>query len=539
MSIVQKLYIAAGAAAALGAVALFANTQVAKAAHFHELNVQHYQYTFELTDRLAEAVFPPAPASLDAFERTIRSVRAQPEACLSAINIMDRAVMNMIGTALAIQLCHDDIAAADEALAAIGAYRSGAIDAGQLRAALETVNEIFKENSLRFVDPVQRTGQFIVWSMCLLTIMMGAGSAGYVFMTARSIARPLNGLNCAVEALGRGEVVERIPGAERGDELGSLAKALEGLREVARQRLSLMEASKEQEAQAEARASELSGLVASFEREVAEVMEVARRALSSVETAAETVSETSNAIDARAGRVNSSAEQAHGNVGSSSSAAVELAAGVEEISGQTTRAASLTRAAAERAQTANSSVAALVDSAREIAGVVQIITDIAEQTNLLALNATIEASRAGEAGRGFAVVANEVKTLASQTANATSEIDGKINAMTRVVETAASSIEAIVNEIREADEVAASIAGTLEQQSAATNEISRNASDATGDVAALLEEMKDLVSEAGRSRGAADRLRTDHGDMAASVGRLSETAERFFSAVRRLENAAA
>ena len=66
---------------------------------------------------------------------------------------------------------------------------------------------------------------------------------------------------------------------------------------------------------------------------------------------------------------------------------------------------------------------------QEIGNVVKVITSIAEQTNLLALNATIEAARAGEAGKGFAVVANEVKELAQETAQATEDIAGRIEAI--------------------------------------------------------------------------------------------------------------
>ncbi|MGA8801721.1 MAG: methyl-accepting chemotaxis protein, partial [Pseudolabrys sp.] len=69
------------------------------------------------------------------------------------------------------------------------------------------------------------------------------------------------------------------------------------------------------------------------------------------------------------------------------------------------------------------------EAAGRIGDVIKLITDIAEQTNLLALNATIEAARAGDAGRGFAVVASEVKSLAGQTAKATTEISEQIAAI--------------------------------------------------------------------------------------------------------------
>ncbi|WP_369292641.1 methyl-accepting chemotaxis protein [Bradyrhizobium yuanmingense] len=71
-------------------------------------------------------------------------------------------------------------------------------------------------------------------------------------------------------------------------------------------------------------------------------------------------------------------------------------------------------------------MAGLAAAAERIGSVVQLIAAIAQQTNLLALNATIEAGRVGEAGKGFAIVAQEVKSLASQTAQATVEISGQI-----------------------------------------------------------------------------------------------------------------
>ena len=114
----------------------------------------------------------------------------------------------------------------------------------------------------------------------------------------------------------------------------------------------------------------------------------------------------------------------------------------------------------------------LAAAAQKIGDVVKLIRDIAGQTNLLALNATIEAARAGEAGRGFAVVASEVKTLAVQTAKATEDIAGQILAVQSSTSGAVEAIRRIAERMQEINGYTSAVAASVEQQSAATGQIS-------------------------------------------------------------------
>ena len=116
----------------------------------------------------------------------------------------------------------------------------------------------------------------------------------------------------------------------------------------------------------------------------------------------------------------------------------------------------------------------LADAAQKIGDVIKLIQDIAQQTNLLALNATIEAARAGQAGRGFSVVASEVKALSVQTAKATEEIAGQIQAVQTSSGSAVNAIQRITKRMKDINEHTASIAASVGQQSAVTNEISQN-----------------------------------------------------------------
>jgi methyl-accepting chemotaxis protein len=171
-------------------------------------------------------------------------------------------------------------------------------------------------------------------------------------------------------------------------------------------------------------------------------------------------------------------QQVTQNLNSLSMGVGEMTTTIQSIASNAQEAAKVASSAVEAADAANNTVAKLGQSSGEIGVVIKVITSIAEQTNLLALNATIEAARAGEAGKGFAVVANEVKELAKQTARATEEIGRKISAIQTDTKGAISAIGTVSGVINQINSISATIAAAVEEQSATTNEMTRNAGEA-------------------------------------------------------------
>jgi methyl-accepting chemotaxis protein len=172
------------------------------------------------------------------------------------------------------------------------------------------------------------------------------------------------------------------------------------------------------------------------------------------------------------------AEQVSKNVATVSTGTEEMGASIREIAKSANEAARVATSAVKVADRTNATVAKLGESSAEIGNVVKVITSIAQQTNLLALNATIEAARAGEAGKGFAVVANEVKELAKQTARATEDISGKIEAIQTDTKGAVEAIGQIGKIINQINDIQNTIASAVEEQTATTGEISRNVAEA-------------------------------------------------------------
>jgi len=154
-----------------------------------------------------------------------------------------------------------------------------------------------------------------------------------------------------------------------------------------------------------------------------------------------------------------------------SAATRQMSASILDICGNTTSADQVARQAVSLTDDAAVTVNKLYKSSGDIGNVLNFITSIAEQTNLLALNATIEAARAGDAGKGFAVVANEVKELAKQTADATSEIGTRIAAIQSDSTHAVQSINAINDIVDKISGYQTAIAIAINDQTTVSREL--------------------------------------------------------------------
>jgi len=212
-------------------------------------------------------------------------------------------------------------------------------------------------------------------------------------------------------------------------------------------------------------------------------------------------------------------------------AADELATSIAEIGRQLELTNGVVQLAVTEAKATDGEIEALAAAAQKIGDVVKLIRDIAGQTNLLALNATIEAARAGEVGRGFAVVASEVKTLAVQTANATEEIAGQIEAVQSSTTSAVEAIRRIAERMHQINSYTSSVAASVEQQSAATGQISTNVSNAARGSGVVVDVLGKVSNAATHTRTCAHSMLDGSQAVEKAVAELRGEVEQFLAKV--------
>ena len=391
---------------------------------------------------------------------------------------------------------------------------------GDLRAANRRFTEsVIALTEARATALAQTTRAEMNRLMAITGAAMLAGLGLALWILFGAVLRPLKGLDGAMQRLGDGDLDSAIPGTERGDEIGGMARRLDGFAAGLREAASLRTAAEAERIAAEARRrQEMHGMAEVLEQRVGEVLAGVTAAAAELNAAATSMVGIAENASTQAGTVSQETASANADVSTVAAATEELAASVSEIARQVNQSARMAADAVTQAGSTTETVAGMTAAAERIGEVTRLIGEIAGQTNLLALNATIEAARAGEAGKGFAVVASEVKALAQQTANATGDIAQQIAAMQQATRAAAGAIEAIRDTIGRINEVSSAIAAAVEQQGAATNEIAGNVQRVAGGTERV------ATAIAGVSR-AAEETGAAAGQVEATSGGLSQQAE--------------
>jgi len=269
-----------------------------------------------------------------------------------------------------------------------------------------------------------------------------------------------------------------------------------------------------------------------FERDVLGAVEIVSAAATELQATSESLMNIFSSALNMFTTVAAATEEASASVNTVAAASEELTASIGEITNQVSAATAKTQGATKDAAAAGEQIRRLDGAAAEIGKVIKLITDIAEKTNLLALNATIEAARAGPAGKGFAVVAAEVKSLATQTAKATEEIEERVQTIQSQTTGAVGMIQTITSSIESIEASSEAIKDMMTEQAGATREISSNvqqASQGTQEVAVNTSRVTMSVEEA--HRAAQDVLATST-DLARQAVTLKTSAEDFLRKAR-------
>jgi methyl-accepting chemotaxis protein len=354
------------------------------------------------------------------------------------------------------------------------------------------------------------------------------------FVVARGITRPMGRLTATMHELAGGNIEAEIPGTQRKDEVGIIANAVLAFKENLRADAARRQAEEEAKKQAEAaeRRKQMLALADNFEASVGGVVTTVQTSATELKTTAHAMTEVAEETSRQSTVVAAAAEQMTQNVQTVASATEELSASIAEIGNQVTESNRIVHDAVRQANQTNEEVRSLAEAAQKIGDVVRLINDIAGQTNLLALNATIEAARAGEAGKGFAVVASEVKTLATQTGKATDEIAGQVRAIQDATQRSVDAIGSITTTIGRVSEISTAIASAVEEQGAATQEISRNVQQAAQGTTEVSSNIGGVTAAAEQTGTAAGQVLSSAGELQKNGSTLKSQVDEFLRTVR-------
>lgn len=370
-------------------------------------------------------------------------------------------------------------------------------------------------------------------------------------MVRQVIALPIQNLANQMRSLAAGDFETRVDGTSRQDEVGEMARAVEVFRangkEVEERRRHALEAekremereqllSRQREEERERAASErraiLIDLADRFETTIGQVAQEVDVSAQQISQGAQRVSENVENSSLLMADVVVAAIQGSENSSNVAAAVEQMATSIDEVRTRMAHAAEVAQAAAQRARVTDGIVGEMAENAQATQEIVALIANVAKQTNLLALNATIEASRAGEAGQGFAVVAAEIKNLASQTSQATMNIQANIERTIKTSSRAADTITEITGSIDDISNIALQVSAAIRQQASATGHIAKNTHQVAHGSQLVLGNVDMVKRDVDASGATARDALTAARSLTVQADALKRAAEQFLAEVR-------
>ena len=381
---------------------------------------------------------------------------------------------------------------------------------------------------------VQRDARLRMAGLQAALLLLAALAA---LLLARRMARPIGLLAARTEGIAAGAFEAAVPGTGRRDEIGALARALDGFRSDLAAKAAQEQALARERALREKRQADMLGAIRDFGGSVGGVLRQLREASTEMQAQSGRMRQVAGAVEAAAGSSHAASDSAAQDLHGVAAATGQLAATAQEVRRRAEQAQASTRDAVARARAVNQAVGSLATSTGEIGDVVRLIGGIAAQTNLLALNATIEAARAGEAGKGFAVVAGEVKTLAQQTAGGTRDIAAQIGAVQQATGAAVEGLREMLGMVQGIDEAAVAISGAVQQQAVATAEITEAVHRLAGHMREVADRAGALSGEAQEAGGASQAVQRAADRLAQDAGAIDGEVAEFVASLQKAGDA--
>ncbi len=447
----------------------------------------------------------------DALEKQVADNPQQVERLVELENLYHRWINDYIQPAIELRREAGDLdnnvrnrvqemkADAEDAMESMRAIDHAMID--EEHALLEE-----REARLEVVDSRMR-GELFFGSLIAIVIAILAG-----LLITRSVVRPIDEAVKIADQIASGDLAV-TPHSEAKDETGQLIRRLGAT--VARLR-------------------EIMGDISNGSSQLAAATEEMSAVSEQTKAGAEKQRDETSQVATAITQMSSAVEEIARNMQSVNDSATETddraRAGMEAMDDNMRAMQSLS----DDMQRAGEVIRDVNTHSDSIGSVLDVIGGIAEQTNLLALNAAIEAARAGEQGRGFAVVAEEVRSLANRTQDSIGEIEQMIEklqsgvreavgVMERSSESARDTLDRtghtqglldeIAQSVRQITDLSTQVASAVEEQTAVTEEINRNAVNI------------DQVSN--ESLDAIEQINTASADLARLAASLSEMVGQF------------